>query len=110
MSEAVSSREVFKNLKKVILENRRSGEVSKDTEVISVAFSDLMYSITSDKTETITFTVLNLNLVLNPDGSVLLMELEPGGVEIYEIDNTAMEDKLLQHLVWRMEVLQKFEI
>lgn len=110
MSENLNGREIFKNLKNVIIGHRVQGEFSKDPDAISVAFSDLMYSVTSDKTETITFTILNLNLVLNPDGSVLLMEMEPGGVEIYEIENREMENELLQHLVWRMRILQKFEV
>lgn len=110
MSEAIDSRLVFRNLKKMIIEKKSHGEINKSSEVITIAFSDLTYSVTSSKVETITFTILNLNLVLNSNGSILLMEIEPGGIEFYEVENELMENKLYQHLIWRMELLGQFEI
>lgn len=110
MSEGIDSRKVFMNLRNTILNKKSHGEVDKNSDVITIAFSNLTYSMTSDKTENITFSILNLNLVLNSDGAILLMELEPGGVEFYEIENEPLERKLYQHLIWRAELLKDFEI
>lgn len=106
----VDGKEVFENLKTAILEKKDLGDVNKNSEVISVAFSSLNYSITSEKTETVSFSALDLNLILNSDGSLMLMELEPAGVEFYEIENPPLENKLLEHLVWRTELLSEFGI
>lgn len=108
MSEQIVNKTVFKDLKKVILKNKESGVISKSSEVVSIAFSDLIYSITSDKVETISFNVLKLDLILNPDDSLVLMEMDAGDVQVYELDSSPMEQKLLAHLSWRIEVLNEF--
>lgn len=106
----IEDKEVFQNLKKAILANRKSGVVEKSAGVISVTFSDLIYSVTAEKVEAINFTILDLNLVLNTDDSLLLMELESGELNFFEIEQGPMERTLREHLIWRLNVLKTFGI
>lgn len=105
MSSAPDPGLYFKSLKTAILKNKEKSVIEKTPEVITLSFSDLIYSLTPGRIESIAFRALNLDFTIDSEGNITLMELENGQVKFYEIGEGPMRNRLFDYLAWRAKVI-----
>lgn len=96
----------FEKLAKAVVKNKGNAVVDKEPDVLIVSFADLVYSITSDKTEAINFQTLGLDFMTDSTGNINLVEHEAGEITTHEIQDSALKDTLNSHLLWRTRVLE----
>lgn len=105
MSEASVIDAHFEEIKNSILSAHAKTEDSNSTDADIVNFSGISYSVTEANDESVTFSALDLDFVIRPDGEISLLELEDGQVHVYELEDGSMKDHLHGFLSWRSQVL-----
>lgn len=105
MSSAPDPGIYFKSLKNAILKNKDVAVISKSPEVITLSFTDLIFSITPSREESIAFKALNLDFIIDSAGEITLMELEGTEVKFYELGDSSMKNRLYEFLAWRSNVI-----
>lgn len=105
MSSAPDPGIYFKSLKNAILKSKDEAVINKTPELITLSFTDLIFSITPDRQESIAFKALNLDFIIDPAGEITLMELEGSEVKFYELGDSSMKNRLYEFLAWRAKVI-----
>jgi len=95
----------FKKLKNAIIRNKDKAVVDRSKDGATLSMMGLIYSIDSNKEETITFEAIETNFVLKPSGELLLMQLEDSEVVFYELEEGDFKNKIYEYLTWRTEVV-----
>lgn len=95
----------FKSLKTAILKNQDKSVIEKTPELVTLSFSDLIYSITPSKYESISFKSLSLDFTIDSKGELTLMELEDGELKFYALGEGSMRDRLMEFVAWRAKVV-----
>lgn len=96
----------FTQIKNAILKNKEKGTVEKSGSALTISFSGLMYSVTSDKEESVTFKAFDLDFAIKSAGEILMIELENKEVKFYEIEEGRLRDSLLEFLSWRSKAVE----
>jgi hypothetical protein len=105
MSSALDPKLYFKSLRTAILKNKDASIMDKNSEVLTLSFTDLIYSVTPSREESIAFKVLNLDFTLDSNGEITLMEFEDGKLKFYQMGDGPMRNRILEFLAWRANVV-----
>lgn len=95
----------FKSLRNAIIKNKDKSVFEKTPELLTLSFTDLIYSVTPSREESIAFKALNLDFTIDSNGEITLMELENGEVKFYELGDGPMKTRLFDYLAWRSNVV-----
>lgn len=95
----------FKSLRNAILKNKDKSVFEKTPEVLTLSFTDLIYSVTPSREESIAFKTLNLDFTIDSNGEITLMEFEDGEVKFYDLGEGPMKSRLFDYLAWRANVV-----
>jgi hypothetical protein len=95
----------FKSLRNAILKNKDKSVMDKTPDLVTLSFTDLIYSLTPSREESIAFKTLNLDFTIDSNGAITLMEFENGEVKFYEIGDGPMKSRLFDYLAWRANVI-----
>lgn len=110
VTEAIERDSHFAGIKNAILKEKDKSTFEKSDDVVTLSFSGLIYSITANKEESVTFKALELDFIIKPAGEILMMDFADGEVSFYEIDNGPLKEKLRDFLTWRTSVLEAVSI
>jgi hypothetical protein len=95
----------FKSLRNAIIKNKDKSVFEKTSEFLTLSFTDLIYSVTPNREESIAFKALNLDFTIDSQGEITLMELENGEVKFYDLGDGPMKSRLFDYLAWRANVI-----
>lgn len=105
MTEAIIKDLHFEKIKSAIINHKDKSSVEKTNDAITLSFSGLVYSVTSDKEESISFKAADLDFVAKPSGDILMMEVEDDEINFYEIEESDLKNSLQEFLMWRANLL-----
>lgn len=106
MTETIERDSHFAGIKNAILKEKDKSTFEKSDDVITLSFSGLIYSVTADKEESVSFKALELDFVIKPGDEILMMDLDDSEVHFYEIEEGLLKEKLCDFLSWRTNVLE----
>jgi hypothetical protein len=105
VTEAVVKDLHFEKIKNAIITHKDKSSVEKTDDAITLSFSGIVYSVTSDKEESISFNAADLDFVAKPSGDILMMDVENGEISFYEIEEGDLKKSLREFLIWRANLL-----
>lgn len=103
-ADAVTSSH-FTEVKNSILSDKANPTVDTENDASTMSVSGLSYSITESNEEAINFSTLDMDFVIHPTGTVNMLQVEDGVLEVYEVEDGEFKDSLLEFLTWRSKVL-----
>lgn len=100
----------FVMLKDAFTARKGNAIVDKGSDVLTMAFTDVVYSITSTKDESINFQAIGLDFMVEPSGNFYIVQNVDGDILAHEIEDENLKNRLKTHLEWRSEVMVDFGV